>query len=102
MGTSVHGSTEGPSSYHSQKQGLLGYTKVCEKERGSDTENSERKIFKNRYMSQGKAKTATLSLKQGHSEDQRANHQNKNLEKRNTFAAQFLKSECMNTSLQGT
>lgn len=28
--------------------------------------------------------------------NQRANHQNKNLETRNTFAAQFLKSECMN------
>lgn len=29
--------------------------------------------------------------------NQRTNHQNKNLETRNTFAAQFLKSECMNT-----
>lgn len=54
-------------------------------------------MFKNRYPSKGKAKTSTMSLKQGHREDQKANHQNKNLETRNTFAAQYLKSECMNT-----
>lgn len=72
MGTSVHGSTEGPSSYHSQKQGLLGYTKVCEKERGSDTENSERKIFKNRYRDpqQGIMKTESkLKVSIGNSEN---------------------------------
>lgn len=50
-------------------------------------------MFKNRYMSQGKARTATMSLKQGHREDQRPNHPNKNLKTRNKFGAQFLKSE---------
>lgn len=50
--TSVHGTTKGPSSYHTQNKVFWvdRYTKAYEKEK-SDMEKSERKVFKSRYMS---------------------------------------------------